>query len=152
MAIRHSKQKTITICSSTSFYKDVLEIERELNKFGLKVKVPANARKMQKSGNYNEASYRTWYKNPEHYKKKTALINGHFKKISEADAILVINKTKRGIRGYIGGNALMEMTLAYIQKKPIFLWNDISSKSPIEEEVRGLNPIIVGQDITKIRF
>ena len=65
---------------------------------------------------------------------------------------MVINKTKRGIRGYVGGNTLMEMTLAYIQKKPIFLWNDISSKSPVEEEVRGLNPIIVGQDITKIRF
>lgn len=78
-------------------------------------------------------------------------MNDHFKKVLEADAILVVNNEKNGIPGYIGGNALMEMTLAYHYKKPIFLWNDITSQLSIEEEIRGLNPIVIHQDLMKIK-
>jgi hypothetical protein len=148
--MNNTDSKIITICSSASFYKNVIAIETQLKKMGYKVKIPKTANVMKKTGNFNVADYKTWYVNKEDYKKKTALMDGHFKKVLEADAILVVNNEKNGIMGYIGGNTLMEMTLAYHYKKPIFLWNDVTSSLAIEEEVRGLHPIIISQDLTKI--
>ena len=142
--------KIITICSSASFYKEVLEIEKKLKKIGFKVKIPKTANTMKRNGNFNVSDYKTWYRNESDYKKKTALMNGHFKKVLEADAILVVNNEKNGISGYIGGNALMEMTIAYCNKKPIFLWNKITSSLSVEEEVKGLSPIVIEQNVAKI--
>lgn len=79
-------------------------------------------------------------------------MNGHFKKVVQADAIFVVNNKKHGIQGYIGGNVLMEMTLAYYFKKKIFIWNDITSDLSIEEEVRGLKPIFINQNLAKIKL
>ncbi|MBI2028357.1 MAG: hypothetical protein HYT07_01990 [Candidatus Levybacteria bacterium] len=146
----NKSNKTITICSSASFYKDVLEIERKLKKLGFQVKIPQTAYKMQKSGNFKVEDYKTWFRNKDDYRRKTKLMNDHFKKVIQGDAILVINKEKKGIAGYIGGNTLMEMTLAYYHKKKIFIWDEIDSSLPIEEEVRGLNPIFVEKNLSRI--
>jgi len=75
----------------------------------------------------------------------------HFKLIAKSDAILVVNDTKNNIRGYIGGNTLMEMGLAFYLKKPIFLLNPISKKSPFYEEVMGMFPKILDNDLSKIK-
>lgn len=144
------KIKTITICSSASFYREVLEIEKQIKKLGYKVEVPQTAKKMEKNNNFNVDYYKTWFKNKEDYKKKTKLMNDHFKKVVEGDAILVVNNEKNGIKGYIGGNALMEMTLAHYFKKKIFIWNDIANGSSFEEEIKGLNPVFIHQDLSKI--
>lgn len=147
-----NKKKIITLCSSASFYRDLLEIEKQLKKAGFQVKIPITAQRMKRSGNFNVADYKTWYTNKNDYKKKTKLMNEHFKKVLTANAILVVNNEKNGIKGYIGGAVLQEMTLAYLHKKQIFLWNDIISELSFEEEVRGLYPIIIDRDITKIRI
>ena len=65
----------------------------------------------------------------------------------QADAILVLNFEKDGIQGYIGGNGLLEMFLAYIHKKPVFIYNPIPDDLNIAEEVYGLNPIFINQDL-----
>lgn len=146
-----NKKKVITICCSTNFYKDVLGIEKELKKLGFKVKIPYTARKMQKTGNYNIDDYKTWFVNNADYKIKTKLMDGHFKKVLQADAVLVVNGEKNGIKGYIGGNALMEITLAYHYKKPIFIYNEISEDLNIKEEIYGVNPIFIIEDLNLIR-
>ncbi len=142
----------ITICSSVSFYRDVLVIEGEFKKLGFKAMIPQTANKMKKTGNFSVDAHKTWLKDKRDYKKKTKFMNDHFKKVIEADAILVVNNKKNGIEGYIGGNTLMEMTLAYYFKKKIFIWNEIGSKLSIEEEVRGLNPIFIKQDLLRINI
>src|SRR5476649_2387614 len=96
------KKKIITICSSMSFYKDVVNIENELKKLGFAVKIPATALKMKKSGDFNDKDKRPWLADKTQYKQKTKLMNEHFKKVQEADAILVVNNEKHGIDGYIG--------------------------------------------------
>lgn len=144
------RKKTITICSSASFYKDVLEIEKQLKGMGFKVKIPTTAQKMQKSGNFTVEYYKTWFKNKKDYKKKTQLMKEHFKKVIEGDAILVVNKKKNGVAGYIGGNLLMEMALAFHFKKPIYILNEIEDNHPFIEEILGLNPIFFGGDLTGI--
>ena len=144
------KIKTITICSSGSFYKEVLEITRQLRKLDYRVLIPSTATKMQKSGNFDIDTYKTWYKNPKDYRNKRNLMDGHFKKVIKSDAILVVNNEKHGIKGYIGGNGLMEITLAYHYKKPIFILNEISENLPFKEEILGVNPIFLNGRIEKL--
>jgi hypothetical protein len=145
-------KKIITICSSASFYKDALDVAERLKRIGYKVKLPKTANIMKRSGNLNVDYYKTWYKNDNDYHKKKKLMDEHFKKVIESDAILVVNNEKKGVKGYIGGNVLMEMTVAYREKKPIYLWNDIDSNSPFEEEIKGMGSIILNKDLSGINL
>ncbi|MEK7623128.1 MAG: hypothetical protein AAB408_00465 [Patescibacteria group bacterium] len=140
----------ITICSSASFYQDVIDIEEKLKQAGFAVEIPSTANRMKASNDFVVEHYKTWFGNPEDYVIKKQLMDEHFAKVVGADAILVVNQTKKGIPGYIGGNTLMEMTVAYINHKPIYLWNDIDSTHPFEEEIKGLGSIVIDEDVTKI--
>ncbi len=117
---------------------------------GFAVKIPKTAKIMKKNNDFDVSHYKTWYKNPSDYSKKTKLMLGHFKKVVECDAILVTNYEKKGFKGYIGGNALMEMTLAFINKKPIFVLNPVDEELEIKEEVHGLKSIILNGDLSLI--
>ena len=145
-------KKIITICSSASFYKDALGIAEKLKKAGYKVKLPKTANIMKRSGNFNVDYYKTWYKNANDYHKKKKLMDEHFKKVVESDGILVVNMEKNGVAGYIGGNVLMEMVIAYHYKKPIYLWNKTDDKSPFEEEIKGMGSVYLNQDLSRIKL
>lgn len=140
----------ITVCSSANFYREVVEIQDRLKKEGFKVIVPATAEKMKKSGDFDVDHYKTWFGDASDYHKKTALMRGHFDEIDKGDAILVVNNEKHDVKNYIGGNVLMEMTLAFHQKKPIYLLNEIPDESPFLEEIIGLEPIVLKGDLSKI--
>lgn len=144
-------KKTITICSSASFYKQVLDLERQLKQLDFKVLIPITAKKMQKTGNFNVDYYKSWYKDPKSYSKKAKLMKLHFNKVIKGDAILVVNLEKNGKKGYIGPNALMEMAFAFYHKKPIFIYNEIS-ETPFEEEILGMSPIFINQKLIRISF
>ena len=150
--MKNNKQKTIAICSSASFYKQVLEVEKQLKKLGFKVKIPKIANVMRRNNNFDVSYYKTWFKNEKDYTKKTKLMLHHFNKILKSDAILVLNYDKNGTRGYIGGNTLLEMLIAFLNKKKIFILNEISEKLPIEEEIYGLNPIFIKGKLEYINF
>lgn len=143
-------KKIITICASAAHYRQVLVIEKELKKLGFAVKIPNTANIMRRTNDFDVSHYKTWYKNKEDYIKKTKLIQAHFKKVLTADAILVVNFEKHGLQGYIGGNVLMEMTLAFYFKKPIYIYNDIVEELSIKEEVYGLQPVFIKQDLQVI--
>jgi hypothetical protein len=140
----------ITVCSSANFYREVVEIQQKLGKKGFSVIIPATAEKMKKSGDFNVDHYKTWFGDANDYHKKTALMRGHFDEVEKGDAILVVNNEKHGVKNYIGGNVLTEMTLAFHQKKPIYLLNEIPDESPFLEEIIGLEPIVLKDDLTKI--
>lgn len=144
------KIKTIAICTSASFYKECLDIAKELKRLGFKVKIPKTALTMKRKNNFNVEDYKTWFKNNDDYKLKKDLMKLHFKKIIESDAILVLNNEKKGTKGYIGGNTLMEATIAFHYKKPIFILNEISDDSNIKEEILGMQPVFIKGDLRKI--
>lgn len=144
-------KKTITLCSSASFYEECLEIEEKLKELGFAVKVPSTAYKMRDSGNFNPEVYKTWFKKPNDYHRKTELIEEHFKKVIAADAVLVVNGMKNGLEGYIGGNVLMEMTVAFVNKKLIFILRKVSENSPLYEEILGLQPIFIKEDLLALK-
>jgi hypothetical protein len=139
--------KTITICASVNFYKQVVDIRDQLEKAGCKVLIPATAEKMKKSGDYNVARSKTWFRDANDYHKKTALMRGHFAEVKRGDAILVVNLAKHGVDNYIGGNVLMEMAVAFYLNKPIYVLNDIPDESPFLEEIIGLEPIPLHGDL-----
>ena len=58
---------------------------------------------------------------------------------------------KNGIKGYIGGNTLIEIGMAFDRKIPIFLMNEIPDDEipdgvNYREEIVAMEPIIIGQD------
>src|SRR3989338_6317137 len=142
-------KKTIVLCSSASFFKKLFEIKRRLEALGFQVKLPYTAMKMKHSGDFRVETYKVWFRNPKSYARKSWLIRNHFQKIISSHAVLIVNYEKNGIGGYIGGNTLIEMAIAYHYKKPIYILNSISDKLGFREEVLGLQPIFLNGDAEK---
>jgi hypothetical protein len=67
-----------------------------------------------------------------------------------ADAILVANYDKHGIKNYIGGNTLMEIGFAHVLKQKIFLLNPIPEIPYYKTEIEAVKPIILNGDLSKI--
>ena len=152
MNIKRKNEKTIAICASASFFREAVEIEAKLTKLGFKVKLPFTAMKMKRNKDFRPETYKTWLAdpNPNAYKRKTFLIKNHLKKVVASDAILVINHEKNGIAGYIGGNTLLEMGIAFHLKKPIYILNAIGDNLAFKEEVFAIQPKFINGDLTKL--
>ncbi|MDO8601117.1 MAG: hypothetical protein Q7R46_00365 [bacterium] len=73
-----------------------------------------------------------------------------WKAMQGADAVLVLNFDKNGIKNYIGGNTLMEIGFAHVLNQKIFLWNQIPEMSYCKTEIEAIKPIIINGDLTKI--
>jgi len=84
------------------------------------------------------------------FKRAHDYINSHYKHILESDAILIVNLEKRGIQNYIGGNCLMEMGMAYVNKKKTFLLNGIPTDVPYLDEIKAMDPICLFGDLKNI--
>ena len=67
-----------------------------------------------------------------------------------ADAVLVLNLDKNGIKNYIGGNTLMEIGFAHVLNQKIFLYNPIPDIPYYNTEIRAVKPIIINGDLSKI--
>jgi len=79
----------------------------------------------------------------------TDLIKRYYDLIKEAEAVLVLNVEKNGIKNYIGGNTLIEMAFAYVLDKKIYLLNGILDM-PYKDEIMAMNPILLGGKIGSI--
>ena len=140
---------TIAICSSANFYRQVVDVQAQLENLGYKVIIPATAERMKKSGDYDVSHVKAWFNNDNDYQKKAALIRGHFTEIEAADSILVLNNEKHGIQNYIGGNVLMEMAIAFYLNKHIFILNDVPEESAFLEEIKGMEPVVLHGKVNK---
>ena len=58
--LMNSNRKIITLCSSASFFKEVIDIGKKLKQLGFKVLLPQTAYRMAKNGDYNIAHYKPW--------------------------------------------------------------------------------------------
>ena len=107
----------ITICGSIAFQDEALSVKEKLEKYGHEVKLwPTKL----KNGEGQLICAKEYYKirkmagNDEKWvwDRKAEAVMEHFNKVVWSDAILVTNYDKNNIKGYIGGNTLMEMGLA----------------------------------------
>jgi nucleoside 2-deoxyribosyltransferase len=144
----------ITICGSIAFFREMLQIKNKLEKINHQVKMPPTHIPDQ---NGNMISVEQYYKirkaenNDQSWiwQEKEKAMRDHFDKVEWADAVLILNYSKRNVENYIGANTLLEMGLAFHLEKKIYLLNKIPEIS-YKEEILGMRPIVIDNDLTKI--
>jgi len=85
------------------------------------------------------------------FKKAHDYINQHYQHILDSDAIIIVNLEKKGVKNYIGGNCLMEIGMAYVNKKKVFLSNDIPMEAAYLDEIIAMDPICLHGDLNNIK-
>ncbi|MFH0845801.1 MAG: hypothetical protein V1851_00135 [Patescibacteria group bacterium] len=130
----------ITICGSMDFAKEMQEIKDFLVKECNEVTAPAELHLWLDDSTKPDNKWE---------KLELDVFKNYFKEISHTDAILVVNKNKKGIENYIGGNSLIEMAFAHILDKKIFLFNPIPQMS-YTDEIEAMKPIIINRDLSLI--
>jgi hypothetical protein len=75
-----------------------------------------------------------------------------FQLIADSDAILVLNYSKNGMNGYVGGATLMEIGLARHLDKKVFILHDLPSEDELRYvlEIKLVRPVILRGDLAKI--
>ncbi len=68
--------------------------------------------------------------------------------LKKSDAILVMNYTKNGKENYIGANTLMEIGMAFILQKKIFILNP--SPEFCKDELEAIEVQVLNGDLSKI--
>lgn len=127
------------------FHQEMREVQTLLEKAGHTALVPKSIELMDREG----------FVHPTEDDKRIAskiehdFIRSHFKKVQDADAILVLNYDKKGIVNYIGGNTFLEMGLAFWLGKKIFLLHPIPDMD-YKTEMHAMQPAVLYGDISKI--
>jgi non-canonical (house-cleaning) NTP pyrophosphatase len=135
----YPKVMKISICGSMHHIDAMLEAKQTLERQGYEIETPS----LSETTDYGSLS------SEERVKRKDFLIREHLNKISTSDAVLIFNEEKKGIKGYIGGNTLMEMAFAYAQSLEIFLYQPAPDLS-YKDEVQGMKPIVLNGNIQAI--
>ena len=86
-----------------------------------------------------------------HQKFQQDAIREFWKLMRGADAILVANFDKDGIKNYIGGNTLMEIGFAHVLNQKIFLLNPIPDIPYYKTEIEAVRPVILNGDLMEIK-
>ena len=86
-----------------------------------------------------------------HQKYNMDAIREFWRAMQGADAVLVLNYDKNGIKNYIGGNTLMEIGFAHVLNQKIFLLNPIPEISYYKTEIEAVKPIIINENLAKIK-
>jgi hypothetical protein len=129
----------IAICGSMNFERKILAISDQLEEMGHQITVPFLTKKIIGKKRHDQL------------KIEKDLIKYYFKQIQKNDAILVTNFDKKGIKGYIGGNTLVEIGFAYILNKKIFLLNPIPNIPFYRLEIKTMKPVVLYGSLNKIK-
>jgi len=68
-----------------------------------------------------------------------------------ADALLVANFDKHGIKHYIGGNAFLEMGFAYVLGQKLYALNPLPDMPYYGTEIIAMRPIVIDGDLSRIK-
>lgn len=141
----------IALCTSLDFTNEAKEIAKKLTEKGHDVIIPVTS-EMILNNKVSLEQIKKEKESGEIYKRmiKWNSIKRYCKIIEKADAILVLNFDKRGIKNYIGGNVFLEMGFAHIINKKIFLLNDVPDIF-YKDEIKAMQPIILNGDFNKIK-
>jgi len=134
----------IMVCASMSFADEMFEIKLRLEELGHFV-VVSSFLESHRGLSVEESETRAIEE-----KHQDDAMRVDFKKIQEIDAILVLNYDKRGIVNYIGGNTFLEMGLAHVLGKKIYLLNDIPKVPIYHSEIVAFEPTVIYGDPLQI--
>lgn len=117
--------KIITICGSMMFYEKYIELAEVLTNKNFQVYIPTA----------EEVSFIEMGPK-EKIRAKKQYIQEHLDRIKESDYVLIANYDKRGVKGYIGPNTLIEVAFARALDKPLYMINTPGEQYCIDE-LRG---------------
>lgn len=129
-------------------------IKEKLEKAGHAALMPDTAEDAKKKG---IADIKKWLEQMRKFEadkfvKYTAeKIRAHLEKIKSADAILIVNADKGGVKNYIGASTLMGIGFAFEHGKKIYLLNPINESMSGAEEVMAMKPAILNGRLEGIR-
>lgn len=144
--------KSVVICGSIAFIDEMQETKKTLEALGHEVKIPPTEM-IDENGKvipskeyytirkaaYNDANSWIWG-------RKNKVMREYFDEVAWSNVILVLNYAKNDIAGYIGGNTLLEMGLAFYLGKKIYLLNPIQEIS-YKEEILAMRPIVIERNL-----
>jgi len=137
----------ITICGSSTFFKEMLEFRDRLREMGHEAVIHPDYEKRAKG-----IKPEWWDKAKKEHaevKKQYGFIKWYYNAIVNSDAILVLNFDKNGISNYVGGNTLMEIGFAYVNNKSIYLLNPVPEIGYKDEILAMMTKTLKG-DISQI--
>lgn len=132
--------KKIVICGSMLFYDEMIKCQKHLKELGIESIIPKEENDMVSQYNHEQFI---------DFKRKVS--NAYLKKIREKNTmgVLVYNAEKRGIPNYIGANTLVELAMAFVWNRKIFLLNDIYI--PLKDELQAWGCICLKGELDKIK-
>ena len=142
----------IAICGSLSFIEEIKRMKDQLIEKGHEVLLPPSietftVERINEFKNDKEGR-------EEYLRIAPDYIKGHFDKVLDSDAILVMNLGKNGIENYIGGNTFAEIMLAFYHNKKIYLLNPVPRDERLScfvDEIEAIKPIILNGNLDLIK-
>lgn len=135
----------IIICGSISAADEIIKVKNILEEKGHEVEIPEGVKKPElrstDSASFSEKA---------DIKIKHSLIRGYYEKIKTYDVVLIVNLEKKGIKGYIGGNTLIEMAFAHVLNKKLYCFYTLP-ELPYTAEILAMQPIILNGDLDKLK-
>lgn len=138
----------IMISGSMTFAHDMLVLEKELQKLGHNVYLPLGM-----EPHLADSTFPDNLKDDLTFCLENDVIRKNFDQLAEMDAILIFNKKKNDIEGYMGVSTLMELGIAYFLKKKLFIFYDIPhfNKHRFAHEVTIMQPTFLHEKLEDIR-
>lgn len=78
-------------------------------------------------------------------------IREFWREMQGADAVLVLNFDKNGIKNYIGANTFLEMGFAHVLNQKIFVYNPLPDNKYLITEISAMKPIVISGDLSLIK-
>ena len=117
--------------------KEMVEVKDFLEKKGHKIHIQDDIMDFVEGKRTDEDKWRKIEIDP---------FKNYFEVIKSCDAIIVVNVEKKGVKGYIGGNSLIEMAFAHVLDKKIYLLCEIPKLS-YTDEIAAFQPILLNENI-----
>ena len=143
----------IVICGSVDFTPEIAAAAAVLSKAGHSVEVPRLTQRIMAG----ELSYEDFIKEKQAHgdgvfrqAEEGSLIKRYYQLIQAADAVLIVNATKKEIDGYIGANTFLEIGFAHVLDKRLYLLNPWAP-GPYEDELAEINPTVINGDLSLIK-
>jgi hypothetical protein len=135
----------IVISGSMQFVDRQLAVFDELKKLGHE---PIVSRYAQRYAGKSDAEIEK-LKLEDKYGDTDALIE-YWEPLQKADALLMLNFDKHGVKNYVGGNAFLEMGFAYVLGKKIFFWNPLPDMPYYGTEIIAMKPVVINGNLRKL--
>lgn len=139
----------IYVLGSNHFMKEMVEVAHRLQAMGLDGRIHPDYEAMV--AGTMPAKLEMVQNERARVKREYNTFRDHYARILESDAVLFVNNVKNGIEHYIGGNVLIEMGQAYVNRKKIFFLYGMPTGLSYQDEIDAMDPICLLGNLASIK-